>query len=79
MSNIYIEQNYSAQMNLCRSTISDSNSKEKGLQRLVSTLSIWRARSAQRKQLAHLDKHLLKDIGLTAEMAILESKKPFWR
>ncbi len=42
-------------------------------------VNIWRQRSRQRKQLARLDQHLLKDIGLTKEMAAKEIAKPFWK
>ena len=46
---------------------------------LFKTVNIWMQRSRQRKQLAHLDKHLLDDIGLTKEMVAKEIIKPFWK
>ena len=42
-------------------------------------LKIWHARARQRKQLAMLDDHLLKDIGYTREQAMEEYSKPFWK
>lgn len=32
----------------------------------------------QRARLAHLDPHLLRDIGLTAEQAAAEAARPVW-
>lgn len=46
----------------------------------------WRARLRRwylnwrtRRQLASLDSHLLKDIGVTRAEALEEARKPFWR
>ena len=36
-------------------------------------------RSAQRRALAELDSHRLRDIGRTREEAQAEAGKPFWR
>jgi uncharacterized protein YjiS (DUF1127 family) len=36
-------------------------------------------RSAQRRTLAELDSHRLRDIGRTREEARAEAGKPFWR
>ena len=40
---------------------------------------IWLERARQRRQLAELSDHLLRDIGLTRADAWAESDKPFWR
>jgi len=45
---------------------------------LRRTLSLWFARSSQRHDLAALDTHLLKDIGVTPGQAAREAAKPFW-
>jgi uncharacterized protein YjiS (DUF1127 family) len=37
----------------------------------------WRYRS--RMELARMDAHMLKDIGITAVEAEYEANKPFWR
>jgi uncharacterized protein YjiS (DUF1127 family) len=37
------------------------------------------ARAEQRRKLAELDEHLLKDIGVTPAEAAAESSKPWWR
>ena len=45
------------------------------------TLSIWFARSVQRRGLRELarDVRLLSDIGLDRQEALREAAKPFWR
>lgn len=40
---------------------------------------IWLERARQRRQLAELSDHMLRDIGLTRADAWAESEKPFWR
>jgi uncharacterized protein YjiS (DUF1127 family) len=39
----------------------------------------WLERARQRRQLAELSDHMLRDIGLTRADAWAESEKPFWR
>jgi len=39
----------------------------------------WIERARQRKALAVLDDHQLRDIGITRVEAALECEKPFWR
>ncbi|MCB1938194.1 MAG: DUF1127 domain-containing protein [Rhodocyclaceae bacterium] len=46
---------------------------------VLRTLRLWAGRHRQRRQLAALDAHLLKDIGLTREQARAVADKPFWR
>ena len=46
---------------------------------LTGALSDARARRRDRRQLAQLDNHLLRDIGLTSDQAQAESVKPFWQ
>ncbi|MBY0431538.1 MAG: DUF1127 domain-containing protein [Rhodospirillales bacterium] len=45
-----------------------------GLQRLGA----WMERARARRQLAALDDHMLKDIGLSRCDAVHEADKPFW-
>jgi uncharacterized protein YjiS (DUF1127 family) len=48
----------------------------------LHTLFFWIERSRQRRQLgelAELNDHLLKDIGLSRDEALREAAKPFWR
>lgn len=61
--------------NLCSTS---ARIKTKKPSNLFSTLLIWRARHKSRQQLAALEPHILKDIGISAEEARLESLKPFW-
>jgi len=39
----------------------------------------WIARARQRRQLLELDTRLLRDIGMTADEARHEARKPFWQ
>jgi uncharacterized protein YjiS (DUF1127 family) len=47
--------------------------------RLRDTLAEVFARRRDRRMLAHLDAHLLRDIGLSEDDAQTEAAKPFWR
>ena len=47
--------------------------------RLAEGGLIWLERARQRRQLAELSDHMLRDIGLTRADAWAESDKPFWR
>lgn len=46
---------------------------------LAQKVLIWDLRRHGRRSLNRLDAHMLRDIGLTAEAAQIESAKPFWR
>jgi len=46
---------------------------------LVKSLAIANRRHCERKSLARLDPHLLRDIGLDPHMVARECAKPFWR
>jgi uncharacterized protein YjiS (DUF1127 family) len=59
---------------------------ERGLLTLIGEALLkpwfWAGRSRQRRQLgelAELNNHLLKDIGVSQEEALREAAKPFWR
>ena len=56
-------------------------SHEWSLSRLPKTLTVWMARSDQRKALRELaqDGRVLADLGLTRQQALSEAAKPFWR
>lgn len=56
-----------------RKTVSDA------VVRVVDTLLVWQERARQRHQLASLDTHALKDVGLDPAAAAREAEKPFWR
>lgn len=50
--------------------------------RWLRTLAVWIDRSHQRRQLgelAELNDHLLRDIGVSREEALREAAKWFWR
>jgi uncharacterized protein YjiS (DUF1127 family) len=49
------------------------------VQRLRRAVTDAAARRRDRRFLAHLDQHLLRDIGLSPEDARTEAAKPFWR
>ncbi|PUB18648.1 DUF1127 domain-containing protein [Yoonia sediminilitoris] len=45
---------------------------------LSQTLTSWIALARQRRALAMLDDHLLRDIGVTRADALQEARKPVW-
>lgn len=47
--------------------------------RAVDTLFLWLERARERDQLAGLDPHILKDIGIGRSEIEREVSKPFWR
>ena len=49
------------------------------VQRLRATFAEATARRRDRRLLARLDAHLLRDIGLSPDEAQSEAAKPFWR
>lgn len=51
----------------------------RGFRDVTSRLAVWDARRRFRHELAHLDAHLLDDIGLTPGQVAAERAKPFWR
>jgi uncharacterized protein YjiS (DUF1127 family) len=44
-----------------------------------ATVRCWLARSHGRDELAEMDEHLLKDIGLSRSDALVETGKYFWQ
>ena len=46
---------------------------------IFPAIRVWQERTRQRRALASLDDHLLRDIGLSRAQAVSESAKPFWR
>lgn len=46
---------------------------------VLVTLETWLARRRERLDLAQLDDHLLKDIGLSRADVERETAKPFWQ
>lgn len=49
------------------------------LARLVAAVRMAAVRRRERLQLAALDPHLLRDIGLDSQTAETECSKPFWK
>jgi uncharacterized protein YjiS (DUF1127 family) len=47
--------------------------------RLTFVVTQALTRRRDRRVLAQLDAHILRDIGLTVDQAMAESVKPFWR
>jgi uncharacterized protein YjiS (DUF1127 family) len=45
----------------------------------LDTLLLWHERAQQRRHLAQLDHHMLRDIGISRADAVGEAQKPFWR
>jgi uncharacterized protein YjiS (DUF1127 family) len=48
-------------------------------QRVAMMLATWLQRRRSRLELAGLDDHLLRDVGLTRADVLHEASKPFWR
>ena len=55
------------------------SSLRRALMALAGHYGAWVSLSRQRRALAELDDHLLRDIGLTAYDVTREASKPFWR
>ena len=49
-----------------------------GLQKIIGILLDWSELARQRHQLASLDEHVLRDIGIDREVARRESARHFW-
>lgn len=49
------------------------------LARLMTAVRVAALRHRERRQLAALDPHLLRDIGLDSQTADSECAKPFWK
>ena len=47
--------------------------------KVPKTLAIWVSRTEERRQLAELNDHMLKDIGLTRAEVAVEINKYFWQ
>lgn len=47
--------------------------------RIRQTLNMWYDRSQERRHLAALPDHLLRDIGIDRTSALKEASKSFWR
>jgi len=45
----------------------------------IEVLKFWRQRSQERRHLAELEDHYLKDIGISRSEALAEAAKPFWQ
>ena len=46
---------------------------------IVALVRQWLYRNRMRHEIAELDEHLLRDIGLTRFDAVVESRKHFWQ
>ena len=57
----------------------DVRAVRRTLARLRDTAARWRARAAERRELADMPDHLRRDIGLSFEDLRREANKPFWR
>jgi uncharacterized protein YjiS (DUF1127 family) len=43
-----------------------------------NTLYTWQQRCRMRRELAHLDERLLRDMGISRYDAVREARRPFW-
>ena len=49
------------------------------LVRLADVVATWERRARERRALAEMSNHMLKDLGISRIDARRESSKPFWR
>jgi uncharacterized protein YjiS (DUF1127 family) len=49
------------------------------LARLANVLAVWERRARERKALAEMSNHMLKDLGISRLDAQREAQKAFWR
>lgn len=75
-------QSAAAGFHPCRHRIAgagpESHLRRAVLAHLWRRVARWLARARQRRDLAALDAHLLKDVGVTPGEAAREAAKPFW-
>jgi|MDTC01.2.fsa_nt_gb uncharacterized protein YjiS (DUF1127 family) len=57
---------------------SDWTFVRRSFNRMVQTVDLWHMRARGRRDLARLDDHFLRDIGLSRDEAAREARKPFW-
>lgn len=55
-----------------------TSTKQFVLNYLMDKIGLWRRRICDRRRLARLDAHVLKDMGLTCAIAAREARRPFW-
>ena len=46
---------------------------------LKKTITTWRRRSRERRELLSLDSRAIRDLGTTPQAVQFEASKPFWR
>jgi uncharacterized protein YjiS (DUF1127 family) len=64
-----------------RATARKTQRISSALSGLLETIRAWIVRSRQRRaiaELAELDDHILKDIGVSKDKMLREAAKPFW-
>jgi uncharacterized protein YjiS (DUF1127 family) len=62
-----------------RAVRSAASGAEVATAQILDTLLLWQARGRQRRALARLDDHLLRDIGCSRDQAARECAMPVWR
>lgn len=55
-----------------------THTEQFALKHLMDQIGLWRRRICDRRRLARLDAHALKDMGLTCAIAAREARRPFW-
>ena len=62
-----------------RVAVPDTLQRRTVLRAMAATWRLWRERTAARRELATLDEHILRDIGIPREMVDYELSKPWWQ
>ena len=76
---IRIDQMIVADISAGQQTFAPFSGLRGTLRVLAARVEACVSRARQRRALAQLDAHLLRDIGVTSYDATLEASKPFWR
>ena len=62
-----------------RAAVPDTLKRRRVLRAMATTWRLWRERSVARRELATLDAHILRDIGIARELVDYELSQPWWR
>lgn len=69
----------SVQILAARTMANWAKRQTRGMERVLTTFATWQKRTAMRREIARMQPHTLRDIGLTPWEAQAEQHKPFWR
>jgi uncharacterized protein YjiS (DUF1127 family) len=62
-----------------RTAVRQAAKRRTVLRAIAETLTLWHERRTARRELAGLDAHILRDIGVPRELIDYELSQPWWR